>query len=433
MGTTHQKVRPGDPLTIRADTFNSFIDAAEYVRRQNQTVRPQRTEPPSSGVILVRNDTGADLDRFSVMAIDSPLVSRGDSENEFLRIMSVSGVVPTDEHVGRFVVTIDPMKKLAIGRAMIDGAVKVKVRMNSEADRFADIDLAEGGDPTGRLSSGANGSAKLMWIEPVEERDDSEVAWAIARLGEPSSSAAPVAFMFDSHGESPDVLFGNAFKAVAWDGVFTQPPAEAPRVWIARPPLLQRRNFDGLTLEISGNSFFPVWVKYTFVVSLTNPYRTVEPIDQVANSYKEFPLPRWSFGYEEDDPLRSIVYAAPVVVPNGLVDADGTPVVWQDLNVDGRQWIKSQADNVFPVTLEPAGGEQGTSTAPASWLYDILDFADGHVLLEEVSPVLSPHQWRRPSAGQMTQATFGLAHYVPEDNDLALSWINEVSEQEACS
>ena len=341
MGTTHQKVRPGDPLTIRADTFNSFIDAAEYVRRQNQTVRPQRTEPPSSGVILVRNDTGADLDRFSVMAIDSPLVSRGDSENEFLRIMSVSGVVPTDEHVGRFVVTIDPMKKLAIGRAMIDGAVKVKVRMNSEADRFADIDLAEGGDPTGRLSSGANGSAKLMWIEPVEERDDSEVAWAIARLGEPSSSAAPVAFMFDSHGESHNVLFGNAFKAVAWDGVFTQPPVEAPRVWIALPWSLQRRVWDGKTLEVSPDDFNAVLGEYTFQAS-TNPYRHVWRVvgGQQKEEFKEYIGPKWLWLDNETQVfVRAIVFAMPVGVPNGLVDDDGNPVVWQDMNVDGRQWM----------------------------------------------------------------------------------------------
>jgi hypothetical protein len=43
-----------------------------------------------------------------------------------------------------------------------------------------------------------------------------------------------------------------------------------------------------------------------------------------------------------------------------------------------------------------------------------------------------PYKWKRPSAGWMIAATFGYAHWNT-DGDLALGWINEMVEQEACS
>ena len=52
-----------------------------------------------------------------------------------------------------------------------------------------------------------------------------------------------------------------------------------------------------------------------------------------------------------------------------------------------------------------------------------------------VDPVAAPHKWQRPSIGQMIAATFGYAHYVPNDSygyDLVLGWINEMVDQEAC-
>ena len=87
---------------------------------------------------------------------------------------------------------------------------------------------------------------------------------------------------------------------------------------------------------------------------------------------------------------------------------------------------------VIPVVLEQVGGSQGDNEDPASWTYDVKDFYDtGLVLLEAVNPTSSPHKWKRPSVGQMTEATFGYAHYDAE-GELVIGWINEVAEQEAC-
>lgn len=43
-----------------------------------------------------------------------------------------------------------------------------------------------------------------------------------------------------------------------------------------------------------------------------------------------------------------------------------------------------------------------------------------------VDPTASPHRWRR-SKGKMERADYGLAHWVGEDGDFVLTWINEVA------
>jgi len=90
---------------------------------------------------------------------------------------------------------------------------------------------------------------------------------------------------------------------------------------------------------------------------------------------------------------------------------------------------------IFPVDLTQVGGTQGDEANPATWTYDVLDIATGETLESAVDPVAAPHKWQRPSIGQMIAATFGYAHYVPNDSygyDLVLGWINEMVDQESC-
>jgi hypothetical protein len=88
------------------------------------------------------------------------------------------------------------------------------------------------------------------------------------------------------------------------------------------------------------------------------------------------------------------------------------------------------AGSVIPVKLVQVGGAQGTATAAATWTYDVKDIQSDDTLASGINPVSSPHQYKRPSVGQMIKATFGYAHY--DDEDLVLGWINEVADQETC-
>ncbi len=104
----------------------------------------------------------------------------------------------------------------------------------------------------------------------------------------------------------------------------------------------------------------------------------------------------------------------------------GAEVLWHDKQ---SNWaiirIGSGKSTLFPVTLKQTGGEQGDNENAASWKYTVTDALSDEELATDVDPTKSPHQWKRPSFGAMTAATFGYAHY-DNDDKLVLGWINEV-------
>ncbi len=104
----------------------------------------------------------------------------------------------------------------------------------------------------------------------------------------------------------------------------------------------------------------------------------------------------------------------------------GTGVKWAVVRL-GR-WSPS----VFPVNLTQTGGSQGTNSTAASWTYTVIDPVTDETLETNVNPTVSPHKWKRPSAGWMIKATFGHAHYNAQ-GQLVLGWINEMVEQESCT
>ena len=128
------------------------------------------------------------------------------------------------------------------------------------------------------------------------------------------------------------------------------------------------------------------------------------------------------------------------ITANLKVSMQGSSTILWRAGGTGVQWAVIRLGqpvpmHVFPVELTQVGGEQGNEENPASWTYDVLDVVTGETLASGVDPVASPHKWQRPSVGQMIAATFGYAHYQPNDAgemELVLGWINEMVDQEAC-
>jgi len=112
----------------------------------------------------------------------------------------------------------------------------------------------------------------------------------------------------------------------------------------------------------------------------------------------------------------------------------GAEVLWSDDSTLNR-WalirIGSGKSTLFPVKLEKTGGEQGDGEKAASWTYKVTDALTDEKLEEDVDPTSSPHQWKRPSIGAITEATFGYAHY-DKDDKLVLGWINETLQLDKC-
>ena len=128
------------------------------------------------------------------------------------------------------------------------------------------------------------------------------------------------------------------------------------------------------------------------------------------------------------------------ITGNLKVSMQGSATILWRAGGTGVQWAVIRLGqpvpmHVFPVELTQVGGEQGDEENPAAGTYDVLDITTGETLASAVDPGASPHKWQRPSVGQMIAATFGYAHYQPNDAgemELVLGWINEMVDQEAC-
>lgn len=202
MGDTLKKVKSGDALVIPAQTFNTFIDAARDFRaRQQENAQTAQPGFRSSGIILVKNASGYDQNRFAILGIDSPVITPTDNEDEFKNKIVFSGVTPTDaDHIGKFVILAEPLADGEIGRAFAHGVCPVKVNVEDEAHAYADIEDAQ----TQYLLSGTSGAAQILWAE-----SGTGEVWAVVRLGVPSTG---------TH-ENPKVLGGSGATADTeeWD------------------------------------------------------------------------------------------------------------------------------------------------------------------------------------------------------------------------
>jgi len=165
MPDSPRKVRRGDPLHIPADTFNTFIDAAKDFRNRTQNLA-RRGQPDvlQSGIILVKNGTASDLERFHVLGIERPIFTPAESLFSFHDQIAVVGVTPNeDDHLGRFLVLQEPLRDGMIGRAVVSGVTSVRLNVLDEEHEWADIEDGE----TDSLKTDTAGSAFILWKEPA--------------------------------------------------------------------------------------------------------------------------------------------------------------------------------------------------------------------------------------------------------------------------
>jgi hypothetical protein len=222
MAAVLKKVRSGDPLVIPAATFNTFVDTARYVADQRCSAQldPGR-DYRQAGIVLIRNESGADRARCEVLGISGIIVKPTDNADAFKERVALRGTSPGSEHVGRFAVLLEPLAQDAIGRACVDGVCAVKVELADEAHVFAEVSP---GDPA-KLRSGTSGSAALLWVQPPAERETIGVAWTVAKIGLPTgaaSMAAAFAMITSKAGTAPPYRYAAVQATMDEDGVWTQ-------------------------------------------------------------------------------------------------------------------------------------------------------------------------------------------------------------------
>jgi len=169
-----KRVQAGDEVVLSANAYNAWCDAAEDLqrRRMSQSAVSQ-AERRDADIVLVRNDSGADIGRFGVLGIDGPIISPEDNPDEFKRRVTISGVVPTSTHSDSFVVLLEPLAAGQIGEAIISGVCQVQVNVVSSS---ATTCGAVAGDLE-KLTTG-KGSTPIIWKE-----SGTGTKWAIVRIG----------------------------------------------------------------------------------------------------------------------------------------------------------------------------------------------------------------------------------------------------------
>lgn len=197
-GDPLKKVRPGDALEIPAAGYNAFVDAAraEQMRRQgiNRSAKPGFAQ---TGIVLVKNNSGADRGRFDVLGVDAPIFTPTDNPDSFKNDRAVKGVTPaTANHTGNFVILLEPLKSGKIGAAVASGVCVAKVNVTDSDHEYADV--ADG--QAGYLASGDSGVARIMWKE-----SGTGLKWAMIRIGAGGTIL-------------PDGVNTDPADVLAWDG-----------------------------------------------------------------------------------------------------------------------------------------------------------------------------------------------------------------------
>lgn len=176
MADNMKKVNSGDPLNIPAETFNTFVDSArDFKKRQRDITRGQTQTINRSETILVRNDSGADRDRYDVLGIDGVIFTPTDNADTFKNDVALKGITPaTDDHAGKFVILAEPVKDGSIARAFISGVCVAYIDIDDEDHATADVKDA---DATSLLSCD-DGAVSILWAESGTGNK-----WAVVRFG----------------------------------------------------------------------------------------------------------------------------------------------------------------------------------------------------------------------------------------------------------
>ena len=233
MSDTLRKVKSGDPFKMPAATFNAFVDAARGHRdRQHASGQQPKPTERHSGIVQVRNDSGSDRDRFDVLGIASPIFSPAIDVDAFKNQPAISCVTPAADHVGKFVILLEPLAAGSIGRAMAAGVCPAKIDITDTNHGYADA--ADG--QTGNLDSSSSGAAQILWAE-----SGTGVKWTLVRWGAASGGSTDSAKILGGSGETADteswditnqgsnngVLFNP--HRLYWSGVATEPVYEFRR------------------------------------------------------------------------------------------------------------------------------------------------------------------------------------------------------------
>ena len=171
-----QKVAVGEKFKVKANTWNAFIDAAEYHKNHQLQLGAESLRNNSkSGIILVRNDSSELLEQFMPVILDDLIIQPDDEEKEQefkSRVPVFSGEkVSADNKDKPFAILQVPLESEKIGKALLQGITPAKINIGNESHQYAKLDASE-------LVSCSNGIGRILWKE-----SGTGEKWCLLQLG----------------------------------------------------------------------------------------------------------------------------------------------------------------------------------------------------------------------------------------------------------
>jgi hypothetical protein len=216
-GDAFKKVQPGQRLKITAEAFNAFVDAARAVREHKQFGTDASQFFRQSGIVKLRNASGADQGRFAVLGLTEPIILPADNLDEFKRQVTFQSIVPVKNvHNGKFGVLLEPIAAGKIGLAVIAGVVPVRLQVDPD-QLYGCAEIIDG--DTQKLRNQPHGSARVLWIETTGATE----RWAVVRLDDADYQAHVLitSNVPDSDGYYPGEVQRYDVDTKTWQTLFT--------------------------------------------------------------------------------------------------------------------------------------------------------------------------------------------------------------------
>jgi hypothetical protein len=215
-GDAFKKVQPGQRLEITAEVYKAFLDAARAVREHKVFGTEASQFFRQSGIVKVRNASGADQGRFAVLGLTEPIILPPDNLDEFKRQVTFEGTVPVkNDHKGKIAVLLEPVAAGKIGLAVVAGVVPVRLQV-IPGKLYDCAEIIDGG--TQALRNQPHGSARVLWVEGAGSTE----RWAVVRLddGDHQAHVLITGNVPDADGYYPGVVQRYDVDTKTWQTLF---------------------------------------------------------------------------------------------------------------------------------------------------------------------------------------------------------------------
>lgn len=170
------KVSTGEKFKVKANTWNSFIDAANHYKNTQMSLGSEALRGNvKTGIVLVSNDSGGLLEQFSPVILNDLIIQpdNDEKEQEFKsRVPVFSGKkVSADNKDKPFAILQVPLESEKLGKALLQGISPVKVNIGNESHKYAKLSAAG-------LVSTSSGIGRILWKE-----SGTGEKWVLLQLG----------------------------------------------------------------------------------------------------------------------------------------------------------------------------------------------------------------------------------------------------------